>query len=96
MKYDYAIYCSFILNRYVITSHLLSDIGKPLELDTDGIWTLLPKRLPQSFRLEYKTDKCDALQYKNFNFICTLLNLKLFQMFSNPQYMVSFNFYILL
>lgn len=28
---------------------LFDQIGVPLELDTDGIWTLLPKGFPESF-----------------------------------------------
>jgi DNA polymerase epsilon subunit 1 len=26
-------------------------IGKPLELDTDGIWTLFPKGFPENYSL---------------------------------------------
>jgi DNA polymerase epsilon subunit 1 len=29
-------------------------IGKPLELDTDGIWTLLPKGFPEYFTIKSK------------------------------------------
>ena len=29
-------------------------IGKPLELDTDGIWTLFPKGFPENFSIKTK------------------------------------------
>lgn len=29
--------------------NLIDKIGKPLELDTDGIWCLLPNEFPENF-----------------------------------------------
>jgi DNA polymerase epsilon subunit 1 len=31
---------------------LVDDIGKPLELDTDGIWCCLPGSFPEEFTLK--------------------------------------------
>ena len=36
---------------------LIEDIGLPLELDTDGIWTCLPKGFPEDFHLKLKNGK---------------------------------------
>ena len=45
-------------------SHLITDarlfcqkIGKPLELDTDGIWCCLPKGFPETYNLKFKNGK---------------------------------------
>ena len=32
-------------------------IGKPLELDTDGIWMLLPKGFPEDVKIKLKNGK---------------------------------------
>lgn len=35
---------------------LVEKIGKPLELDTDGIWCVLPGSFPENFTLKTKYD----------------------------------------
>jgi DNA polymerase epsilon subunit 1 len=47
----------------------VDNIGKPLELDTDGIWCLLPKAFPENFTIEFKDGKKAKFQYP-----CCLLN----------------------
>ena len=46
---------------------LVEQIGKPLELDTDGIWCCLPGSFPESFT--FKT-KCVLLCLCYFLFVC--------------------------
>lgn len=36
---------------------LVERIGRPLELDTDGIWCILPKSFPENFNLKCKDGK---------------------------------------
>jgi DNA polymerase epsilon subunit 1 len=36
---------------------LVEKLGKPLELDTDGIWCLLPKGFPEHFKVKFKNGK---------------------------------------
>lgn len=36
---------------------MMDKLGKPLELDTDGIWTLLPKGFPENFEIKLKNGK---------------------------------------
>lgn len=67
--------------------NLTNDIGKPLELDTDGIWTLLPRRFPQTFHVEYTNPATGVLQSKEFNYLCSVLNLQVFHSWANKQYM---------
>jgi DNA polymerase epsilon subunit 1 len=35
-------------------SRLVEQLGKPLELDTDGIWCALPGSFPEDFKLTNK------------------------------------------
>ena len=36
---------------------LVEQVGRPLELDTDGIWCILPASFPQDFKMITKTGK---------------------------------------
>lgn len=47
----------------------MDKLGKPLELDTDGIWTLLPKGFPENYNLKTKSGK-----KLNFSLPCSLMN----------------------
>lgn len=49
---------------------LIQKIGKVLELDTDGIWCLLPKDFPNNFKIEMKGGK-----KVNFEYIVSMCNL---------------------
>lgn len=44
-------------------------IGKPLELDTDGIWMLLPSGFPEDIKINFKSGKSFKLSYP-----CHILN----------------------
>lgn len=60
---------------------LYDQIGMPLELDTDGIWTLLPKGFPETFTFKFSTGKT----FK-FDFPCTMSNELIYEKYGNPQY----------
>jgi DNA polymerase epsilon subunit 1 len=36
---------------------LVGSLGRPLELDTDGIWCALPGSFPENFKLKNKSGK---------------------------------------
>ena len=48
---------------------LVDDIGRPLELDTDGIWCMLPTDFPDSFELQWAGGGSTKWSYP-----CSLLN----------------------
>lgn len=56
-------------------------VGKPLELDTDGIWCLLPKGFPEVVPIKFKNGKKERLTYP-----CTVLNALIYELYSNKQY----------
>lgn len=53
----------------------------PLELDTDGIWTLLPKGFP-----EVSTFILSNGKKVNFSFPCTMCNVLIYDKYANRQY----------
>lgn len=60
---------------------LVDQIGKPLELDTDGIWCLLPLGFPENFSLKMKDGKSIKFSYP-----CSILNTLIYEKYCNPQY----------
>ena len=60
---------------------LLDQIGMPLELDTDGIWTLLPTGFPEQFQFVLANGK-----KVNFSFPCTMCNILIYDKYANKQY----------
>ncbi|KAK9460210.1 uncharacterized protein V1516DRAFT_679244 [Lipomyces oligophaga] len=60
---------------------LVENIGRPLELDTDGIWCILPKSFPENFSLKLKDGKKLSLSYP-----CVMLNHLVHDRFTNHQY----------
>lgn len=60
---------------------LMDKLGKPLELDTDGIWTLLPKGFPETFSLTTTTGET-----LNLAFPCSLMNWTIYDKYKNTQY----------
>ena len=60
---------------------LIEQIGLPLELDTDGIWTCLPKGFPEEFQLKLANGKKAFL-----SFPCTMCNLLIYEKYGNKQY----------
>lgn len=60
---------------------LVERLGRPLELDTDGIWCILPESFPENYKLKTKDGKTILLEYP-----CSMLNFLVHQQFTNHQY----------
>ncbi|KAF8586771.1 DUF1744-domain-containing protein [Ramaria rubella] len=60
---------------------LVEQIGRPLELDTDGIWCMLPGIFPENFTFQVAKGKPVAFSYP-----CTMLNHLVHAQFTNHQY----------
>jgi DNA polymerase epsilon subunit 1 len=60
---------------------LVEQIGRPLELDTDGIWCMLPSSFPDGFDFKLKNGKKYSINYP-----CTMLNHLVYKDFTNHQY----------
>jgi DNA polymerase epsilon subunit 1 len=60
---------------------LVEQIGRPLELDTDGIWCMLPGIFPENFKFKLENGKSIAFSYP-----CTMLNHLVHAQFTNHQY----------
>ncbi|KAI9804136.1 MAG: DNA polymerase epsilon catalytic subunit [Sarcosagium campestre] len=60
---------------------LVERIGRPLELDTDGIWCMLPGSFPENFSFKLKGDKKLHISYP-----CVMLNHLVHRRFTNHQY----------
>lgn len=60
---------------------LVDDIGRPLELDTDGIWCMLPGVFPENFTFTLEGGK-----KLGFSYPCTMLNHLVHAGFTNHQY----------
>jgi len=60
---------------------LVERIGRPLELDTDGIWCILPGSFPDVYSFQAKDGSCLKLEYP-----CVMLNAACHDEFTNHQY----------
>ncbi|XBW37346.1 hypothetical protein QEN19_002926 [Hanseniaspora menglaensis] len=60
---------------------VVSKIGRPLELDTDGIWCILPSSFPEDFKIDIGSEKKLTMP-----FIGSLLNERVHTVFTNDQY----------
>ncbi|KAI9844901.1 MAG: DNA polymerase epsilon catalytic subunit [Sclerophora amabilis] len=60
---------------------LVERIGRPLELDTDGIWCILPGTFPENFAFTLKNGKKLPISYP-----CVMLNHLVHAKFTNHQY----------
>ncbi|KAF4695117.1 hypothetical protein FOZ60_005854 [Perkinsus olseni] len=56
-------------------------LGLPLELDTDGIWCMLPKSFPENFQFKLKSGKVLSMPYP-----CSVLNVRVHEKYTNHQY----------
>lgn len=59
----------------------VEQIGRPLELDTDGIWCILPEAFPENFVLKCVDGKKHFISYP-----CVMLNHLVHAEFTNHQY----------
>lgn len=62
---------------------LVERLGRPLELDTDGIWCILPKAFPEDFIFKLKGGKQLFVSYP-----CVMLNHLVHAKFTNHQYQI--------
>ena len=60
---------------------LVEQIGRPLELDTDGIWCILPKSFPDVYTFKTVDGGTMRLEYP-----CVMLNADVHDHFTNHQY----------
>lgn len=60
---------------------LVERIGRPLELDTDGIWCMLPATFPENYGFKLKNGKKITISYP-----CVMLNHLVHDKFTNHQY----------
>ena len=60
---------------------LVERLGRPLELDTDGIWCMLPATFPENFAFKMKGGK-----KLNISYPCVMLNHLVHGKFTNHQY----------
>lgn len=60
---------------------LVERLGRPLELDTDGIWCILPKSFPEDYTFKLKGGKKLVVSYP-----CVMLNHLVHARFTNDQY----------
>jgi len=60
---------------------LVERIGRPLELDTDGIWCMLPCSFPEDVRFQLKTGRTVTVSYP-----CVMLNVDVHDRYTNHQY----------
>ena len=59
---------------------LVEQIGRPLELDTDGIWCMLPRSFPDAFDFKLKGGKKYSISYP-----CTMLNHLVYKVRQDPE-----------
>ncbi|KAI8906413.1 hypothetical protein EDD86DRAFT_210666 [Gorgonomyces haynaldii] len=59
----------------------IEQLGRPLELDTDGIWCMLPSSFPENFTFKLKNGKTIFISYP-----CVMLNHLVHDQFTNHQY----------
>lgn len=64
-----------------LARQLVEQIGRPLELDTDGIWCMLPGVFPENFKFQLANGKSIGFSYP-----CTMLNHLVHAKFTNHQY----------
>ncbi|KAL6634447.1 hypothetical protein ACP70R_027118 [Stipagrostis hirtigluma subsp. patula] len=62
---------------------LVEKIGRPLELDTDGIWCVLPGSFPENFTFKTKAGKKLTISYP-----CVMLNVDVARNNTNDQYQI--------
>src|SRR5690606_6125471 len=68
---------------------IIEQIGRPLELDTDGVWCILPASFPQNYKFQTNSKRFSSLNIYNsftFSFPCVILNKNVSSSFTNDQY----------
>lgn len=62
---------------------IIEKVGRPLELDTDGIWCILPASFPENFAIHTSNEKKKKLIV---SFPNAVLNAMVKEYFTNDQY----------
>uniref|UniRef100_A0AC34GQD3 DNA polymerase epsilon catalytic subunit n=1 Tax=Panagrolaimus sp. ES5 TaxID=591445 RepID=A0AC34GQD3_9BILA len=75
------IVCHTGANIITEARQLVERIGRPLELDTDGIWCLLPGSFPENYSIKTKSGKPVTISYPG-----AMLNAIVKDRFTNDQY----------
>ena len=69
---------------------LVNDVGRVLELDTDGIWCVLPRSFPENYTFEAIDAKGNKKKI-HMSYPCSILNAGVNGNFANPQYQTLVN-----
>ncbi|KAJ8965898.1 hypothetical protein NQ314_003839 [Rhamnusium bicolor] len=77
------IVCFTGANIIMKAREIIEQVGRPLELDTDGIWCILPASFPENFRIETSHEKKKKF---NVSYPNTVLNAMVKEHFTNDQY----------
>lgn len=77
------IVCFTGANIIMKAREIIEQIGRPLELDTDGIWCILPASFPENFTIVTNHNKKTKLHISYPN---TVLNAMVKEYFTNDQY----------
>lgn len=80
------IVCSTGAKIIQMARQLVEQMGRPLELDTDGIWCIFPEIFPENFAFKLKNGKKFPFSYP-----CTMLNHLVYDKFTNRQYQILRN-----
>ena len=65
---------------------LVEGVGRLLELDTDGIWCVLPSSFPENFDFKTAPDEKGQTKKITVSFPCAMLNHGVEERYSNRQY----------
>ncbi|XP_036454918.1 DNA polymerase epsilon catalytic subunit A [Colossoma macropomum] len=77
------IVCHTGANIITQARELIEQIGRPLELDTDGIWCVLPNTFPENFVIKASNEKKPKV---TISYPGAMLNIMVKEGFTNHQY----------
>lgn len=77
------IVCYTGANIIMRAREIIEQVGRPLELDTDGIWCILPASFPENFTIYTTHEKKKKF---NVSYPNTVLNAMVKEYFTNDQY----------
>ncbi|XP_023014693.2 DNA polymerase epsilon catalytic subunit 1 [Leptinotarsa decemlineata] len=77
------IVCFTGANIIMKAREIIEQVGRPLELDTDGIWCILPASFPENFTILTTHEKKKKF---NISYPNTVLNAMVKEHFTNDQY----------
>lgn len=77
------IVCYTGANIIMKAREIIEQVGRPLELDTDGIWCILPASFPENFTIHTSNEKKSKI---NISYPNAVLNAMVKEHFTNDQY----------